>query len=434
MDGNRGAGFTRRQVIQIFGVATGAGLLAACAGPGGTPGNVPATGPTPPATGTPEGTVSFSHWRGEDTDAFATLIERFQAEYPDVVVNQDIMTSNDYNSSALARVRDGSRGDALTCFRGSQFDSFTEVGVLTDLTDTGIVEKYESGLITAGAHDGRQLALPLQLLLLMPVANEDLFDRAGADIAPADWDGFLDACDKLKSIGVAPISWPGGDLGNSAQLLSSLILHDAPAEDMCAQIQRGDILLTDDWFLSVLGLYRDLGPYFQNNFTGTSYDSSVQLFASGGAGMLATGSYSIATVRSVGGTFPVDMIFPNATAGSSEQWEGVHNATFMLGVNAASDVQPAAYAFIDFLSAPENAGYYANQTAQHVTVRGVQYENPDLDKISHFLTKRTSLSARHQFTDLDIANAVFTACVNVGAGMSPEQAAEEAQQIIDQRL
>jgi raffinose/stachyose/melibiose transport system substrate-binding protein len=433
MNSNKGSSFSRRQAIQLFGVTAATGVLAACAGPGSTGGPAPAaTGPTPPATGKPEGDVSFSHWRGEDSDAFEELIKRFQDQYPDVKVAQDISTSNDYNQFALQRVRDGSRGDALACFRGSQFDAFTDVGVFTDLTDTGIVEKYEPALITAGAKDGMQLSLPLQLLLLMPIMNEDAFDKAGADPAPADWDGFLNACDKLKASGISPICWPGGDLGNSAQIFSSMVLYNAPSEDVIPRIQSGEIRLGDDWFQSVLAKYQDIAPYLQPNFEGTSYDSSVQLFASGGAAILATGSYSIATVRSVGGTFPIDMIFPN-TMGPDGEWEGVHNATFMIGVNAASDVQPGAFAWIDFLSDPENAGYYANQTAQHVSVKGVKYENPDLDHISYWLSKNTSLSKRHEFTNLDISNAIYTACIKVAGGTSPEQAAEEAQTIIDQQ-
>jgi raffinose/stachyose/melibiose transport system substrate-binding protein len=40
------------------------------------------------------------------------------------------------------------------------------------------------------------------------MANADLFDKAGAEIAPKDWDGFLAMCEKLAASGVIPISWP----------------------------------------------------------------------------------------------------------------------------------------------------------------------------------------------------------------------------------
>jgi raffinose/stachyose/melibiose transport system substrate-binding protein len=429
------AGLTRRHILQLFGAAGATVLLTSCAGPGTTAGGGPAStgGPTPPATGTPKGTVSFAHWRGEDQAAFDELIKRFQKEYPDVTVKQDISASNDYARQALQRVRNGSSGDALTSFRGSQFASFVDADVLTDLSDTDATKEFNSELIQAGVVDGKQLAIPYQTVLLMPLANLDLFDKAGADAAPADWDAFLDACDKLKSSGVTPISWPGGDQGNAAQLLNSIVLYDQPSDDAFAAVQAGDLKVTDDWFLAVLEKYRQLAPFFQENFTGTSYESSQQLFASGQAGMLATGSYSIATVRSLGGAFDLDMIFPNPAPKGKGTWEGVYNATFMLGVNAASKVQPAALAWIDFLGRKEEAEYYANTTAQFVTVAGVEYENPDLAKTGVFLEKNLALAPRYQFTNLDMANAVFAACTNVASGMDPAQAAEQAQQIIDQQ-
>ncbi|MFS0911211.1 ABC transporter substrate-binding protein [Microbacterium sp. 179-I 3D2 NHS] len=428
-------GMTRRNILQLAGMAGAGLLLASCAGPGTRPGggSAPAAGPTPPASGTPKGEVSFAHWRGEDQAAFDELIARFQKEYADVTVVQDITASNDYSRQALQRVRNGASGDALTSFRGSQFKSFVDAEILTDLSGTKAPKSYTADLIEAGRADGKQLAIPYQTVLLMPVANVDLFDKAKADIAPADWDAFLDACDKLKSSGVTPLSWPGGDQGNAAQLVNSLVLHDAPSDDMFTQVQEGKLKVTDDWFLKVLEKYQQLAPFFQSNFTGTSYESSQQLFASGQAAMLATGSYSLATVRGLGSTFDMDMIFPNPAPKGEGKWEGVYNATFMLGVNAASKVQPAALAWVEFLSRKESAEFYANKTAQFVTVAGVEYTNPDLAKAAAFLDKKIALAPRYQFTNLDMANAVWESCVKVAAGTSPEQAAEAAQQIIDQQ-
>ena len=204
------------------------------------------------------------------------------------------------------------------------------------------------------------------------MANADLFDKAGAQIAPKDWDGFLAMCEKLAASGVIPISWPGGDVGNGGQLFNCMIANNAPVDDMCAQIEQGKLKCTDDWFLKMLGQYKDLVPYLQPNATGTAVEPAQNLFSQGKAAMLATGSYHIAAVRGLGATFPIELVFPNTSDGSGK-FEGAYNATFILGVNSASKNQAASAAWIDFLSEPENAGYYANETAQHVAVsrRGV---------------------------------------------------------------
>ena len=407
---------------------------AACAGPGGstTPGG--STGPVAPATGDITGKVSFAHWRGEDKAVFDELIKRFVAKNNGVEVAQDISTSNDYNAQGLQKVRGAAIGDAFATFRGAQFKNFGEAGIYTELKNSKAVGNYQKGLLTAGQSGDSQLGLPYQVVFPMPMANTDLFDKAGAELAPKDWNAFLNMCEKLAVSGVTPISWPGGDVGNGGQLFNCMIANNAPVDDMCSQIEQGKLKCTDDWFIKMLNQYKDLAPFLQPNATGTAVEPAQNLFSQGKAAMLATGSYHIAAVRNLGAKFPIELVFPNTSTEGKAKYEGAYNATFILGVNSASKHQAAAAAWIDFLSEPENAAYYANQTAQHVSVKDVEYTNADLKRLSPWLDKRTALAARFQFQNLDVRNAVEASATAVISGTSPEQAAEAAQKIVDERL
>lgn len=407
---------------------------AACAGPGGSTAPGGATGPSAPATGAVTGRVSFAHWRGEDKAVFDELIKRFAAMNDGVEVAQDISTSNDYNAQGLQKVRGAAIGDAFATFRGAQFNNFSEAGIYTELKNSKAVGNYQKGLLTAGQSGDSQLGLPYQVVFPMPMANTDLFDKAGAELAPKDWDAFLGMCEKLAASGVIPISWPGGDVGNGGQLFNCMIANNAPVDDMCAQIEQGKLKCTDDWFIRMLNQYKDLVPYLQPNATGTAVEPAQNLFSQGKAAMLATGSYHIAAVRNLGATFPIELVFPNTSTDGNAKYEGAYNATFILGVNSASKNQAAAAAWIDFLSEPANAGYYANQTAQHVSVKDVEYTNADLKRLSPWLDKKTALAARFQFQNLDVRNAVEASATAVISGTSPEQAAEAAQKIVDERL
>jgi raffinose/stachyose/melibiose transport system substrate-binding protein len=53
---------------------------------------------------------------------------------------------------------------------------------------------------------------------------------------------------------------------------------------------------------------------------------------------------------------------------------------------------------------------------------------------SDWLTRNTLLAPRFQFNDLDIRNAVESSCIQVVGGTDPQQAAEDAQRIVDQRV
>ena len=412
----------RRDLLRIATGAGAAAFLTACAGPGGDSGATERTG----------GDLSFAHWRAEDKEVFEKIIAEFRTS-KGVAVRQDISPSNDYQSTALQKLRGGSVGDAFTAFRGAQFLDIAKAGVSTDLTGQALLQRYEPSLITAGATDGKQFGVPYQLVFNTPLANTELIAKAGAGEAPKDWQGFLALADKLKGQGVAPIAWPGGDAANAGQLLNVMVVNNAPADDALGKIETGEHKVTDDWFLTVLRQYAELRPYFQSGFTGTGSDAALALFARGKAALLATGSFQVAGVRKLGATFPVDLLAPITTTADKARYEGVHNATFILGVNAKSSKQDGARAWIEHLSDPAVAAVYANGTAQHVTVKGVEYTNADLKALAPWLTKKTALAPRFQFTDLDIRGAVENATVQVAGGKSPEQAAEEAQKVIDQK-
>lgn len=424
---------SRRLALQLFG-ATGLGLAAtACAGPGGT--SAPGTQGAVPKTltGAAKGNISFAHWRAEDKEVFAKIIGAFQSANPGITVRQDISPSNDYQSSALQRIRGGKVGDAFTAFRGAQFLAMGKAGIYTDLGSQPWAKNFTPVLVEAGQSGDKQLGFPYQIVFNMPVTNKAIIDKATGGTAPADWESFLALCDKLKSQGLVPIAWPGGDPGNAGQLLNSMVMNNAPTDDMFTKIESGAYKCTDAWFITTLKQYAQLRPYFQPHSTGTAVEPCQQIFATGKAAMLATGSYHISPVRALGAKFAMDLLSPITTAASKARHIGIYNATFILGVNAQSKLQPAAAKWLGYLAQPDVAGLYANGTSQHVTVAGVEYTNPDLKALSPWLDKKTLLAPRFQFNNLDIRSAVEGACIAVVGGKSPEQAASEAQRVVDQK-
>ncbi|MFU8853664.1 ABC transporter substrate-binding protein [Micromonospora sp. SL1-18] len=423
---------TRRGLLMALGLASAAVPLAACGGPGG--GSKAGGGKEKLPTGPVKGDISFAHWRAEDQKVFDQVIADFAKQHSGVTVKQDIAPSNDYQSTALQKIRSGNVGDAFVAFRGAQFVDMVKAGLYADLSDQDLVKRYNKNLIEPGSSDGKQYGLPYQLVFNMPVVNKDALDKAGVTELPKDWDGWLAMCDKLKTAGFAPLAWPGGEVANAGHLFNSMVMNNAPSDDMCAKIEKGEYKCTDDWYLQTLKQYEQMRPYFQPNSTGTAVEPAQQMFAQGKAAMLATGSFHIVAVRAQGAKFPVDLVSPITVSADKMKHEGIHNATFILGVNTASDNKATALAWLDFLSQSDPASTYANGTVQHLTLNDVKYTNPDLDATSPWLTKKTLLAPRFQFKDLDIRNAVEGACIEVVAGASPAQAAEKAQRIVQQRI
>lgn len=421
---------SRRRILQLFG-AVGAGAVAtACGGPGGSSAK---KADAPAAKGPVEGNLSFAHWRAEDKEVLDQIIADFVKANAKVTVRQDISPSNDYQSTALQKIKGGAVGDVFTAFRGAQFVNMVKAGLYGDLSDQSLVGMYDPRLIEPGKSDGKQYGLPYQLVFNMPVANKDALSKVGFSEAPKDWDGFLQMCDKLKGAGMIPIAIPGGDAGNAGHLLNAMVMNNAPSDDMFAKIESGESKVTDDWFVNTLKQYVELRPYFQPNATGTAVEPAQQLFASGRAAMLATGSFHFGAIRALGAKFTMDLVAPITVSADKAKYEGIHNATFILGVSTASEKQAAAVKFLEYLSQPDVASAYANGTTQHLTVKGVTYTNPDLKATEPWLSRKTLLAPRFQFNNLDLRAAVENAAVQVIGGTPPEKAAADAERVVAQQ-
>lgn len=430
---------SRRGLLRVALASGTAVTAAACAGPGttrgpqrgaGAPSDVP-----PPVSGRAKEHISFAHWRAEDKKVLAGLIDDFTGSNPGSKVRQDISPAQDYQANALQRLKNGAIGDVLTAFRGAQFVDMMDAGLFTELSAQTFTDAYLPHYSRGGRDEaGRLFGLPYQLVFPMPLANRDLLDQAGYSETPQSWDDYLNLCDRLKSRGTVPLAWPGAEPGNAGQLFNAMVMNNAPSDDACARIASGEAKVTDDWFLKVLDQYAQLRPFVQQRASGTQVEPAQQMFAKGSAAMLATGSYHMAAVRQLGAEFPIELVPPiTVDRGKEPRYVGTHNATFILGVNTASEHPTTAMRFIEYLSDPAVASRYANGTAQHLTVAGVTYEDKDLRATQHWLEKPTMLAPRYQIDDIDMLNAVEGACAKVLTGSAPQKAAEAAQRVVDQR-
>ncbi|MFR9778396.1 ABC transporter substrate-binding protein [Micromonospora sp. MS34] len=417
------ARLTRRGFLSLAGAASTAAALSGC----GLLGNK--------SSGDGK-TINFYHWRAEDKSVFDSLIAKFKEANPGYDVTMTILPSQDYQSTALQKFKNGgSVGDVFTAFRGAQFEQIAKANAFTDLSGQDYLKNYVPALIEAGAKDGRQLGLPYQLVYNMPLYNVDMFTKVGVTELPKDWQGFLDLCDKLRGLGVAPIAFPGGDAANAGQLLNCMVMNEMPSDDGFAKIESGEAKVTDDWFLRVLTRYQELvaAKAFQDGVTGTKTDQAIAMFAQGKAAMLPTGTFHMGPARKQGATFKMNLIGPITTTADKVKYEGIHNATFILGINAKSDNKDAAHRWVRFLSEKANAETYANGTVQHLTVQDLNYSNEDLEATAAWTTRKTLLAPRFQFNDLDMRNATENAATRVVGGADPREAAAQAQKIIDQK-
>jgi raffinose/stachyose/melibiose transport system substrate-binding protein len=385
--------------------------------------------------------ITFFHWRAEDKDVINGIIKDFTAK-TGIEVEQSIKNSTDYQAQALQDILDGKPADVFTAFRGAQFFNMAKANggsVWLDLSNQPFVKNYNKNLILPGQYEGKQLGLPYQLVFNMPLVNTDLLKQLNVKL-PANINDLQRFCQSVKAKGVTPIAWPGGTRGNAGQLsMNGLVMNAFPTDDAFAKIDTGAAKVTDFWMVKALQDFKDLSAdCFSDNPLALKDDGALADFATGKALMLATGTFSMGPALKLNPNLHFDLYVPITTPlGTAPKWEGIYNATFIVGVNARqkdAKKQAAAIKFVDWLSQPANAQLYANGTSQHSTVSDVKYTKQELQDTGVWAGKKVFLAPRFQFLNLDVRNAVEDAFLAVAGGKDAKQAAADAQAIIDQKL
>ncbi len=385
--------------------------------------------------------ITFFHWRAEDKDVIAGIIKDFTAK-TGIEVEQSIKPSNDYQSQALQDILDGKPADVFTAFRGAQFFNMAKANggsVWLDLSNQPFVKNYNKNLILPGQFEGKQLGLPYQLVFNMPLVNMDLLKSLNLTL-PGNINDLQRFCQTVKAKGVTPIAWPGASRGNAGQLsMNGLVMNAFPTDDAFAKIDTGAAKVTDFWMVKALQDFKDLSAdCFGDNPLAVNDNGALADFATGKALMLATGTFSMGPALKLNPALKFGLYVPITTpVGQTPKWEGIYNATFIVGVNARqkdAKKQAAAIKFVDWLSQKENAAKYANGTSQHSTVLGVPYTTNELKDTGVWADKRVFLAPRFQYLNLDVRNAVEDAFFAVVGGKDAKAAAEAAQAVIDQKL
>lgn len=376
--------------------------------------------------------IRFAHWRGEDSKVFKGIIEKFEQENPGISVTQSVEGSEQYKTKIQAELQGSDGPDVFTTFPGADFANLVKAKSYTDLTDVVDLSAYNQDQMAPGKNDNKQLAIPYQLVYNDPVYNKAVFEKLGVEANPKDWNAFLALCQKLKDGGVTPIVFDS-EIGFT-QFTYPMLMNNMPSADALVKVEKGELKLTDEWFVKTLRQFKELNDkgYFQKDVLGTKKANAAALFAQEKGAMLAQGSFIMSAVKEQNPKIKQGLIAPITTTADQKKYDGIHNVTFMLGINAKSKHQEAAQKFIKFLLRQDIAAIYANGTDQFLTVPGVQYESDELKEQAKWAEgKKTLFLPRSTLTIREVENAINNAVSDVIGGSEPEAAAQKAQDAVD---
>ena len=282
--------------LMFVGQACAAGT--ASAPPGASSGGV--TSPEP-ASSTSTEPVKLTLWHNYGVEGNAPVTEALAAAYmaahPNVTIELVSQPADNYFALLKAAAIAKTGPDLMTMWTGLfalQNQGYLEP--LNDYVPVDTLKKFD-GIDWCSKDlkvDTGAVCVPLDLQFYNGFYNKDLFTQAGVTAFPTTWDELYAACDKLKAIGVTPMTYGTGLQALNAGFYPyydlSYMMMMYSLEDW-KKLYNGEIPWTDPKIVAQLTKWADLKTKGCTNEDVLANNESVSQFESGKAAMTLEGSW-----------------------------------------------------------------------------------------------------------------------------------------------
>jgi multiple sugar transport system substrate-binding protein len=250
--------------------------------------------------------------------AWEKVVADFQAANPDVTVKFNVYDHESYKKSIRNWLTSASP-DVVFWFVGNRMAQFVGPGLLEDVSSIygdalkGQLGKAALDLVTV---DGKQYGVPYTYYQWGIYYRKDLLEKAGVTEAPTTWQGLLDTCDKLKAIGIEPITIGSKDLWPTAGWFDYINMR-LNGYDFHMQLMRGEVPYTDARVAAVFAKWKELldKECFVKNHASVSWQESQALLYQGKSAMMLIGNFITPNFPPEVSEQMAFMPFPTITAG-----------------------------------------------------------------------------------------------------------------------
>jgi multiple sugar transport system substrate-binding protein len=231
---------TRREFLRLSAVASGIGLLTACA---------PATAPTTGSTQTESGaapaaakpTLVFTGWNA--VEWYDPVVQEFVKENPDIDASYRMLSDYKQQITLLAA---GEQCDVLVT-RDDDRAGFSSAGFIRPVGDEegvqALVDDMYPGNLAAMGSEGDLYGLPYYTDFHTFMYNANLLEQAGFDAPPETLGELADMCVEIKSQGMSeyPLGMWINQESNFKEIMYSLVYGsqgewiDDNSEPICDQ-------------------------------------------------------------------------------------------------------------------------------------------------------------------------------------------------------
>lgn len=326
-------------------------------GGGGAAAPAPAAAPEPAPAGTAADPIRVRHANvntpgGPLHEVYMALVEQFNAENSDIIIEPDINPSAEHRTKILIEFAAGNPPDISQVPINYLFE-FARANLIHWWDDIlveipAFAARYEPHIIQNMAIDGRISSLPIEASIDGLMINMAIFDEHGWD-PPQTFDDMIYLAGRAREAGIHLMVTGGADI-RFAWMASAFMARTA-GFDRAISLGRGDAF--DQWNNPAYG-FPSAMEHFYRLVQAEAFPPDVlafntldadQFFARGEAAMYYEGAWKAANFMTVGGAEFVDNlvriefpVFPDAYPGGDAHVRvggNVWGLTIPAGLNQA---------------------------------------------------------------------------------------------------
>lgn len=322
----------------------------------------------------------FGFKTGAEEGAIPDLIDRFNAENPDIhVVYEGISNAGGYQDVLTARLASG-QGDDVFFANPNYLAQLQEAGYTEDLSGMPVVANYSGLVKDLLTINGTVPGLGMEVAVFGLFSNMDLLNEVGIQKAPATYDEFLADCEILKNAGKTPIV-AGAKDGTGVAVLSLAKsmdpVYEAPDKmDQISKINSGEQPLGDvmkPGFELVSDLIKKGYLDGSKALVYAAGQDDIAEFAKGNTGFMPGGSWFISGIQAAAPNMKMEL---GGIPVEDKDSLILINAGVRVCINSASQKKDVAKKFVEFFTSTDSMNaYVASQNSFNPCTNGKSVES-----------------------------------------------------------
>ena len=326
--------------------------------------------------------VFFSN-KIEAVDTYNKLVEKFEAENPDI----DVVVSAPPDATTVLKTRlvKGDAPDIISLSADRSFADFVDANILEDLSgeiDFSVIDPVYNQMLKDLEIESVEgiYGVPYALNASGVIYNKDIFNELGLSI-PKTWDEFLELAQIVQDNGITPFyftlkeSWTSLPAWNT--IASTLVSSDSFKKVNNSETTFNE--LYDETSDKIMQLMK----YGHSDNFGVGYNDGNTAFANGESAMYLQGSYAIPAILTVNPELNLGM-FPLPASNNEEENKLVSGVDVYFAIPKDSKNKEESIRFINFLLEEENAKTYIDEQSAFSAVEGVIQEDSRFEAFTEF--------------------------------------------------